>query len=205
MLYSQLFVYSKLNNSIFEKSCVLNLKVVNQLLFLGEIKMKQLYVKQKVFSAAEKFTVRDTDNQIHYYIKGSLFNAPKTFEIQDAQHNIVAQITKKVLAFLPKFIIESRNNPTVEIKKELSLLRPHYTFSPQNITVKGDLFEMNFSILNKNEEIATIHKKILSWGDAYEITILEQQDSEDSLNNEILVVGLVVAIYYMLAQDRSQV
>lgn len=42
MLYSQLFVYSKLNNSIFEKSCVLNLKVVNQLLFLGEIKMKQL-------------------------------------------------------------------------------------------------------------------------------------------------------------------
>lgn len=57
MLYSQLFVYSKLNNSIFEKSCVLNLKVVNQLLFLGEIKMKQLYVKQKVFSAAEKFTV----------------------------------------------------------------------------------------------------------------------------------------------------
>lgn len=64
---------------------------------------------------------------------------------------------------------------------------------------------MNFSILNKNEEIATIHKKILSWGDAYEITILEQQDSEDSLNNEILVVGLVVAIDYMLAQDRSQV
>lgn len=145
MLYSQLFVYSKLNNSIFEKGCVLNLKVVNQLLFLGEIKMKQLYVKQKVFSAAEKFTVRDTDNQIHYYIKGSLFNAPKTFEIQDAQHNIVAQITKKVLAFLPKFIIKSCNNPTVEIKKELSLLRPHYTFSPLHLARKTLLLKAIFS------------------------------------------------------------
>lgn len=55
------------------------------------------------------------------------------------------------------------------------------------------------------KKLQLCHKKILSWGDAYEITILEQQDSEDSLNNEILVVGLVVAIYYMLAQDRSQV
>ncbi|GEN47285.1 hypothetical protein [Ligilactobacillus pobuzihii] len=61
--------------------------------------MKQLYVKQKIFSAAEKFTITDADERIHYYVKGSLFNAPKTFEIQDEEKNLVAKITKKNAGF----------------------------------------------------------------------------------------------------------
>lgn len=164
--------------------------------------MKQLYVKQRIFSAAEKFTVTDVNEHIHYYVKGSLFNAPKTFEIQDEEQNLVAKVTKKTLAFLPKFVVET-DNQTVEIKKDLTLFHPHYTFDPQNITVQGDIFEMNFSILNNKEEIATIHKKILSFVDAYEISIQDFENEQLTYENENLAVALVIAIDYMITQDRS--
>lgn len=165
--------------------------------------MKQFYIKQQLFSVAEKFTVTDSENNVQYYVTGSLFNAQKNFEIRNTADDLVAKITKRVLAFLPKFIVETHNNETVEIKKDLSLLRPHYTFTPQNISVQGDIFEMNFSILNNKEEIATIQKKLFSFGDAYEITILDTKEGQYSGANEILVVALTITIDYMISQKQA--
>ena len=41
--------------------------------------MKKLYIKQKVFSIGEKFTVVDEDQRLHYSVKGSFMKIPKTF------------------------------------------------------------------------------------------------------------------------------
>ncbi len=35
--------------------------------------MKKLYIKQKVFSIGEKFTVVDEDQRPHYSVKGQLY------------------------------------------------------------------------------------------------------------------------------------
>lgn len=163
--------------------------------------MKNLYVKQKVFSAAEKFTVTDSDQNVYYYVQGSLFKAPKTFEIKNQQQQTVATITKKILAFLPRFVVETSDQLTVEIKKDFSILKPHYTFSPQSITVEGDIFAMNFSILEQNVEIASIHKQWFSWGDTYEISLSQQAAQNQA--KEQLIVALVIAIDYINAQTQN--
>lgn len=163
--------------------------------------MKNLYVKQKIFSAGEKFTITDDEQNVHYYVQGSLFSAPKTFELKDRLQQTVATITKKILAFLPKFIVETNDQLTVEIKKDFSILKPHYTFSPQSITVEGDIFAMNFTILEHNVEIASIHKQWLSWGDTYEIS-MSQQAAQDQAHEQ-LIVALVVAIDYINAQAQN--
>lgn len=41
--------------------------------------MKKLYIKQKVFSIGEKFTVMDEDQQPRYFVKGSFMKIPKHF------------------------------------------------------------------------------------------------------------------------------
>ena len=43
--------------------------------------MKELYIKQKVFSIGEKFTVTDEYQNDVYYVEGSFFQIPKTFSI----------------------------------------------------------------------------------------------------------------------------
>lgn len=67
--------------------------------------MKKLYVKQKLFSASERFTVTDDAQNVCYQIKGSFFEIPKSFIIQNSLGNEIAVIKKKFLSFIPIFFI----------------------------------------------------------------------------------------------------
>lgn len=69
--------------------------------------MKQLYIKQKVFSLSGKFTVKNQQEQDVYYVEGSFMQIPKTFSIMNTTRDEVALITKKVFSFLPKFLLRS--------------------------------------------------------------------------------------------------
>lgn len=66
--------------------------------------MKKLYIKQKVFSIGEKFTVVDEDQRLHYSVKGSFMKIPKTFSVENEQGKEVSRITKKTISLLPKFL-----------------------------------------------------------------------------------------------------
>lgn len=65
--------------------------------------MKELFIKQKVFSLSGKFTVIDQEENDMYYVEGSFMQFPKTFSIMNTTRDEVALITKKILSFLPKF------------------------------------------------------------------------------------------------------
>lgn len=66
--------------------------------------MRQLYMKQKVFSLSGKFTVKNQQEQDVYFVEGSFMQIPKTFSIMNTRREEVALITKKVFSFLPKFL-----------------------------------------------------------------------------------------------------
>lgn len=70
----------------------------------GETEMTELFIKQKVFSLREKFTVKNQQEQDVYYVEGSFMRIPKTFAIMNTADEEVALITKKVFSFLPKFL-----------------------------------------------------------------------------------------------------
>jgi uncharacterized protein YxjI len=73
---------------------------------LGGISMRQLYIKQKVFSLSGKFTVKDQHEKDIYYVEGSFMQVPKTFSIMNTARDEVALLTKKVFSILPKFLVE---------------------------------------------------------------------------------------------------
>ncbi|KFN92774.1 hypothetical protein TMUPMC115_0392 [Tetragenococcus muriaticus PMC-11-5] len=64
--------------------------------------MEKLYIKQKVFSLGEKFTVTDEQERPRYYVEGSFFKLPKQFSIVDDKQHEIARITKKTMTLLPK-------------------------------------------------------------------------------------------------------
>ena len=82
--------------------------------------MKELYIKQKVFSLSGKFTVKDQQENDVYFVEGSFMQIPKTFTIMNAARDEVALITKKTFSFLPKFFVEVNGREIMTIKKELS-------------------------------------------------------------------------------------
>lgn len=159
--------------------------------------MKNLYIKQKVFSVKDRFTVMDEAQRNLYEVTGSFFKIPKEFQIVNQEKVVVAVIKKKILAFLPAFIVEIAGQETIEIKKKLTFMRDRYTISLDGLEVKGNWWDMDFEVYHSHHLVATIHKKWLSWGDTYEIQLQDE-------TKESVVVALVIAIDCVKAEQRRR-
>lgn len=150
--------------------------------------MRQLYIKQKVFSIGEKFTVSDAAGNPRFTVEGSFMSIPKKFRILDAGTGLeVAIIEKKVLSLTPRFDVLMGGAPVASIDKEISLFKPKYRIDAQGLDIEGDWWNMNFTVRRGGAVVAQVAQRWLSWGDTYEVTV-----HEDTL--ETLIVALVVAI-----------
>ncbi|MFC7687781.1 LURP-one-related/scramblase family protein [Ureibacillus sp. GCM10028918] len=158
--------------------------------------MKQLYIKQKVFSLSGKFTVKDQQENDVYYVEGSFMQIPKTFSIMNTTRDEVALITKKVFSFLPIFFVEVNGKEAITIKKEFSFFKPRYTIDAAGIEVQGNWWDMDFQILQHGEIVGTVSKKWFTWGDSYEVQILD-----DAM--EAVIIALVVAIDCVKADQAA--
>lgn len=158
--------------------------------------MKQLYMKQKVFSLSGKFTVKDPAEDDIYYIEGSFMKVPKTFSIMNAHRQEVALITKKTFSFVPKFFVEMDGNEVATIKKEYTFFKSRYTIDAAGIDVQGNWWDMDFEVLKQGEVIGSVRKEWFTWGDSYKIEILDE-------TMETLMIALVVAIDCAKADDAA--
>lgn len=149
--------------------------------------MKQLYIKQNVFSLGGKFTVKNQQEKDVYYVEGSFMQIPKTFSIMNTTRDEVALITKKAFSFLPKFFVEVNGREVLTIKKEFSFLKARYTIDAAGIEVHGNWWDMEFQILKHGEVVGKVCKELFTWGDSYKVQILGEE-------METIIIALVVAI-----------
>lgn len=158
--------------------------------------MKKLYIKQKVFSIGEKFTVMDEQENPRYYVEGSFLKIPKTFRIEDEQGREISKITKKTISLLPKFFVEIDGQEMIEIAKHLTFLKAHYSIEAEGMSVQGNWWDMDFIVEKDGRRIADINKRWISWGDTYEVTVLDEV-------YEHLIISLVIAIDRVKEDERS--
>ncbi|MEK5238843.1 LURP-one-related family protein [Paenibacillus sp. FSL L8-0470] len=158
--------------------------------------MKQLYIKQKVFSLSGKFTVKNQQEEDVYYVEGSFMQIPKTFSIMNTTRDEVALITKKVFSFLPKFFVEVNGREVLTIKKEFSFLKARYTIDSADIEVHGNWWDMDFQVLQHGVVIGEVNKEWFTWGDSYKIQILNEE-------MEATMIAFVVAIDCVKADQAA--
>ena len=86
----------------------------------------KLYIKQKVFSWRDKFTVKDEAGNDRYFVEGELFSWGKKLHVTDLGGNEVAFIQQKVFSFLPRYFVYVGGEEIAEkiraaVKEELGL------------------------------------------------------------------------------------
>lgn len=147
----------------------------------------KLYMKQKVFSFRDKFTIKDEYGNDKYYVEGEVFSLGKKLRIYDMNHNELAFIKEKVLTFIPKFTVEMDGREIAEIVKKVTLLKPKYYVDGLGWDVQGDFFAHDYTIFSGDREIVSIHKVWMSWGDSFEIDVTDDKD-------ELVALAVVLAI-----------
>lgn len=158
--------------------------------------MKQLYIKQKVFSLSGKFAVKDSEEKDVYYVEGSFMQIPKTFTMMDTERNEIALITKKMFSFLPTFLVEVNGQKVLTIKKEFSFFKARYSIDSEGIEVEGKWWDMDFHVMQYGETIGTVNKEWFTWGDSYKVEVLKE-------DMEAVMIALVVAIDCVKADQSA--
>lgn len=158
--------------------------------------MKKLYVKQKIMSLRGKFTVMDEKQNDVYTVEGSFMQIPKTYSIFNVKHDEVAVISKKLFSWLPKFFVNVDGSEVLTIKKDFTLFKQSYSIEAAGIDVTGNWWDMNFEVYRNGEVIGQVRKKWLSWGDSYEVQVLNE-------DMEIIIISIVIAIDCVKADQAT--
>ena len=147
----------------------------------------KLYIKQKVFSLKERFTVKNANGEDVYFVEGKLVSIGQKKTLTDAAGNELATIRQKVLAIMPKFIVEMDGKEVAWIKKKFTVMKPKYVVEGLDWDVEGDFFAHDYTILEQGNVIASIHKKWMAWGDTFELDISDNAD-------EVMALAVILAI-----------
>jgi uncharacterized protein YxjI len=156
----------------------------------------KLYIKQKVFSWGDKFTVKDEYGNDKYIVEGEIFSWGKKLHVYDIMGREVAFIKQEVWSFLPRYYVFCNDRQVAEIKKEFTLFFPRYTIAGLGWDIDGGFMEHEYQITQAGHQIVSISKEWMTWGDSYELTISNPQD-------EIVALAVVLTIDCVMAAQSS--
>lgn len=156
----------------------------------------KLYIKQKVFSWNDKFTVKDEAGTDRYFVEGEIFSFGKKLHVYDIHQTERIYLHQKVWSFLPRFYVFVDGLQIAEIVKEFTFFKPRYSVLGLNWEVNGNFWAHDYEILNQGHVVVTIKKEWLTWGDTY---VLDINDARDEIN----ALAVVLAIDAVMSQQRS--
>ena len=147
----------------------------------------KLYIKEKVFSWGDKFTVKDDFGQDKYIVQGEVFSWGKKLHIYDMAGREVLFIKQELWSFLPRYDVYRGDRHIARINKEFTFLFPRYTVDSVGWEIEGNFTAHDYRITEAGKIVVTICKEWMTWGDSYQLNILDPGD-------ELLALAVVITI-----------
>ena len=152
----------------------------------------KLYLKQKVFSWGDKFTVYDEAGNDKYYVEGEVFSFGKKLHVYDVSGKEVVFIHQEVFSFLPKYYINVDGRDIAEVKKHFTFFTQEYSVNGFGWSVHGDFWDHEYEITDGQRMVASVYREWFTWGDAYVIDTSEGVREADALS-VVLVIDAVIS------------
>ena len=156
----------------------------------------KLYIKEKVFSWGDKFTVMDSTGEPKYYIEGEVFSWGKKLHVYDRYEREVAFIKQELFTFMPEYAVYTEGREIARVRKEFSFFRPRYSIDGLGWQIEGSFWEHEYRITQGGRSIVNIEKEWMTWGDSYMLEIANPAD-------EILALAVVVTIDCVVEQQNN--
>lgn len=157
----------------------------------------KLYIKQRVFSWGDKFSIYDEAGNEKYHVEGEVFTLGKKLHLYDLQGNELAFIEQEIFTFLPKYHISRNGMQIAEVVKEFTFFKHEYTVNGLGWNVHGDFWDHEYEIADNGRTVASVSKEWMTWGDSYEISFGTEVDEIAALS-VVLVIDACIA-----AQNNS--
>jgi len=153
-------------------------------------------MKQKVFSWRERFFVKDEAGNDCYSIEGEIFSIGRKLHISDTNGTKLACVHQKVISFMPRFFVEVDEREVCEIVKELKLFKQSYRIEGLPWHLDGNFIGREYTVNSHDSPVMHITKKMLSWGDSYELDITDPKDG-------VLCLCIAMALECVLQEQED--
>lgn len=155
----------------------------------------KLYIKQKVLSLNELFWVKDEKGNDIYSVTGSFLKIPKSFYIKDTKDNVVATIDRQMFQLFGVYDIQAKGE-TIRVLRNFGFLRKSFAIDGIDWHLQGDLFSHEYDITRGNRIIMSLRKRWFTWGDTYELDILDEE-------NALLALAISICVDYEIKKSES--
>ena len=106
----------------------------------------KLYIKQKVFSWVDRFTVFDETGADKYHVEGEFFSWGKKLYVTDLTGHETAFIQQKVFSMMPRFFVYIDGVERAEIVKRFTFFCEKYEIEGLDWTIEGDFWTHEYRI-----------------------------------------------------------
>ncbi|MGI6710870.1 MAG: LURP-one-related/scramblase family protein [Bacilli bacterium] len=163
--------------------------------------MKRYFLKQGVFQIKDKYKVYNENKEVLYNMISKLFSlSGKTKIIETATNRHIYTLNKKIFRILPVYYLKDPSGKRIaKIKKRISILTQKMTIESiyGDFKIRGDIYAYTFEIFKGEEQVVAVRKKVISFGDTYEIAIFDEEMAE-------FYVALVLMLDKMFHDNRSK-
>ncbi|HCT97408.1 MAG TPA: hypothetical protein DIC28_02640 [Aerococcus urinaeequi] len=159
----------------------------------------KLYMKQKLFSLKQDFNIYDHNQTPLFRISGKLFSVGRQLRIYDVLTNEeLAYVKESPFRFLTHLKVYKGTDYIATIQQKMTLFKTKMTIEDIGWTIQGDFLGWQYVIKNeKDQTIAEVKAKMLSWSDTFEITI------DDTQVDPIIVLAIILAIDTIRDKQQS--
>ena len=147
----------------------------------------KLYMREKVFTLNERFTVRDEWGNDKYYVEGEFFSLGKKLHLLNTQGEEVAFIRQELLTLMPRYTVSVAGRELATIRKEFTLFFQRYAIDGLGWEVDGSVMMHDYVITKNGRTIVRITKEWFTWGDSYVLDIADPAD-------ELVALAVVLTI-----------
>ncbi len=156
----------------------------------------KLYIKQKVFTWGDKFTVKDSAGVDRYFVEGEVFTLGKRLHVYNRHQQEQAYIKQQLVAWMPRYSVFVGGVQVAQVVRKFSFFTPRYYIEGLDWEVEGEFFAHEYDIRHNGRLVASISKEWMTWGDSYELNILDGVD-------EVMALAVVLAIDAVIDSNNN--
>ncbi len=156
----------------------------------------KLYIKQRIFTWGDQFSIYDEAGNEKYTVEGEILTFGKKLHLYDLKGRELAYIEQQLFTFLPKYVIYRDGMQMAEVVKEFTFFQQEYSVNGTGWYVHGDFFDHDYEVVDGDRVIASVSKEWFTLGDAYEISFGAGVD-------EIAALAVVLVIDACIDAQRN--
>jgi len=158
-------------------------------------------IRERFFRSDDDSNITDDQGQPVLQVDAKALNLRNRLVLRGPEGKEVARVLRKLAAHRPTYEVSVDGQEATEIGKHLvTPFGDRFTIGlpgPDDLEVRGNLVDHEFTIRRGDQTVATVFKRWLSMRDTYELDVAPGQD-------DVLMLASVLALDLAEDQERKQ-